>query len=369
MAKRTPIYDEHIKRGGKMTVYADFELPVEYEGLGLIKEHEAVRNAVGVFDVSHMGEFFIEGKDATAFTNTIFTNDVSKISDGECIYGMLCTENGGVVDDLLIYKFNDNKYLLIVNGANVQKDWKWINDHKDSFDAEIRDDSSKYSEIAIQGPKAQDTLKKLVDFNLEDLTFFHFRETKIAGTDAIISRTGYTGEDGFEVYCAWDQGGKMYQEIMKAGEAFGITPCGLGCRDTLRFEAALPLYGHELGEDRNPVQAGLKMFVDFDKKEDWVGKAALKKLADEGTPRKIIGLELKGKGIAREGAIIEKDGKEIGFVTTGYMSPTLGKVIANVLIDTDQAVIGNQVDVAVRNRKIPAEIISKRFLLKHTKNK
>lgn len=364
MGKKTPIYNEHVKKGGKMVEYAGYDLAVEYEGGGLIKEHEAVRNAVGVFDVSHMGEIFVEGKDATPYTNTIFTNDVESLADGACIYGMFCMEDGGVVDDLLIYKYDANKYLYVVNGANVEKDWKWMNDNKGSFDVELRNDTEKYAELAIQGPKAQATVQKLVDFNLDDLKYYTHKEAKVAGMDMIISRTGYTGEDGFELYPNWEDGEKAYQEVMKAGEEFGIMPCGLGCRDTLRFEASLPLYGHELSEEVNPVQAGLKFFLKFDKKENWIGKDALKKVADEGPKTKIIGMELKGKGIAREGARIEKDGKDIGYVTTGYLSPTLGKTIANILIDTDQAVVGNQVEVVMRKKKVPAEIISKRFLPK-----
>lgn len=369
MAKRTPIYDEHIRRGGKMVVYADYELPVDYKGGGLIPEHEAVRGAVGVFDVSHMGEIWVNGNDATSYTNTVFTGDVSKLQDGECVYGMMCKEDGGVVDDLLIYKYNEKKYLYVVNGANIEKDWEWVNDKKGNFDVELTNATENIAEIAVQGPKAQDTMQKLVDFDLDTLKFYHHMEAKVGGVECIVSRTGYTGEDGFEVYPYSKDGEKLYNEIMNAGEEFGIKPCGLGCRDTLRFEAALPLYGHELSETVTPVHAGLKMFLGFDKKENWIGKDALKKMAEEGPSQKIIGLELKGKGIAREGARVEKDGKDIGYVTTGYLSPTLGKCIANVLIDVGEAVIGNKVEVVVRNKKIPAEIISKKYLAKKTKSK
>lgn len=367
MAKKTPLYEEHLKAGGKVVDYAGWFLPVEYKGL--VSEHEAVRNRVGMFDVSHMGEITLLGKDARRFADYLTTNNILTLGEGRVIYGFLCDEQGGVVDDLLTYKASEEDIYLVVNAANVDKDYQWILDHKDGFDVEVTNVSDETGEVAVQGPDAEKTLQKLTDYDLSSIPFFAFRRNvKIAGVDCMISRTGYTGEDGFEVYSTREGIVKVWTAVLEAGKEFDLEPCGLGCRDTLRFEAALPLYGHEISSEITPLEAGFKFFVDLDK-EDFIGKKALGEQYAAGVKRKLIGLELVGKGIAREGMKVAKDGREIGHVTTGYLSPTLKKAIANVLLETDKAVLGDEVKVLIRNREVEAKLISKRFLNKNTKSK
>ncbi|MDO4792842.1 MAG: glycine cleavage system aminomethyltransferase GcvT [Filifactor alocis] len=367
MAKKTPLYEEHLKAGGKVVDYAGWFLPVEYKGL--VSEHEAVRNRVGMFDVSHMGEITLLGKDARRFADYLTTNNILTLGEGRVIYGFLCDEKGGVVDDLLTYKASEEDIYLVVNASNADKDYQWILDHKDGFDVEVTNVSDETGEVAVQGPDAEKTLQKLTDYDLSSIPFFAFRRNvKIAGVDCMISRTGYTGEDGFEVYSTREGIVKVWTAVLEAGAEFDLEPCGLGCRDTLRFEAALPLYGHEIDADITPLEAGFKFFVDLDK-EDFIGKKALNEQYAAGVKRKLIGLELLGKGIAREGMKVAKDGREIGHVTTGYLSPTLKKAIANVLIETEEAVLGNEVKVLIRNREVEAKLISKRFLNKNTKSK
>lgn len=362
-AKKTPLYDEHIKLGGNVVDYAGWFLPVEYEGL--VPEHEAVRNAVGLFDVSHMGEITVKGKDALAFVNYLMTNDIASIVDNQIIYTFMCNESGGVVDDLLVYRYDENFFYLVVNAGNTAKDWKWIQDHKGDFEVELENISDEVGEVAIQGPLAEKTLQKLTDFDLSSIKFFQLnRNVDIAGVNCMVSRTGYTGEDGFEVYCDNEGVVKVWQEILKAGEEFGIKPTGLGCRDTLRFEASLPLYGHEMDDVITPLEAGFKYFVKLDKDTDYIGKEALNKQWEEGLERKLVGIELIDKGIAREGYEVYKDGEKIGHVTTGYKSPTLGKVIGNALIKTEFTALGTEIDVKIRNKFAKAKVISKKFLKK-----
>jgi len=359
--RKTPLYEEHVKLGGKIVNYAGWLLPVQYEGL--IPEHEAVRNKAGLFDVSHMGSICVRGKEAEKFLDYLLTNDVSKMVVDQVIYTFMCYPDGGVVDDLLTYKFGDEEYMLIVNAANIAKDYDWIMDKKEGFDVEIENKSDETSILALQGPEAVNILQKLVDIDLSEIKSFHLRrDVNIAGVKAIISRTGYTGEDGFEIYV--DNVGvlKIWDELLKVGKDFGLKPAGLGARDTLRFEATLPLYGQEISKDINPLEAGLKFFVKLNKASDFIGKEALTKAQEEGLKRKMVGFELKERGIPREGYEVQKDGKVIGHVTTGYMSPTLKKSIGNALIDINEAEIGNEIDIIIRNKPVKAVIRDRKFL-------
>lgn len=368
MAKKTPLYEEHLKAGGKVVDYAGWFLPVEYKGL--VTEHEAVRNRVGMFDVSHMGEITLLGKDATRFADYLTTNNIKTLQDGHVIYGFLCMEDGGVVDDLLTYKASENDIYLVVNASNVDKDYQWILDHKEGFDVEVANVSEETGEVAVQGPDAEKTVQKLTDYDLSTIPFFAFRRNvMIAGVECMISRTGYTGEDGFEIYADREGIVKVWNAVIEAGAEFGLELCGLGCRDTLRFEAALPLYGHEISAEITPLEAGFKFFVDLEKEQDFIGKKALNEQYTAGVKRKLFGMELIGKGIAREGVKIAKDGREIGYVTTGYLSPTLKKAIANVLVETDQAFKDNEVKALIRNREVEAKFIAKKFLAKNIKSK
>ncbi|MBU5311824.1 glycine cleavage system aminomethyltransferase GcvT [Tissierella carlieri] len=362
-AKKTPLYDEHVGLGGKVVDYAGWYLPVQYEGL--VAEHEAVRNAVGLFDVSHMGEITIKGKDALAFVDYLMTNDISKVVDNQIVYTFMCAPDGGVVDDLLVYKLAHDDFYLVVNASNTAKDYEWILEQKGNFDVEITNISDTVGEVAIQGPLAQKVLQKLTETDLNTITFFTLnRKVDINGVECMISRTGYTGEDGFEVYTTNEGIVKVWKDILEAGKEEGIKPCGLGCRDTLRFEASLPLYGHEISAEINPLEGGFKYFVKLDKASDFIGKEALNKQWKEGLKRKLAGFEMIDRGIPREGYEIQKDGKVIGHVTTGYMSPTLKKNIGNALIAPEYTELGTEVDIMIRNKPAKAKIISKKFLNK-----
>lgn len=363
VAKKTPLYEEHIKVGGKVVDYEGWFLPVQYEGL--IAEHNAVRNEAGIFDVSHMGEVVIKGKDATDYVNYLVTNDIAKMVDNQVVYTFMCNPDGTVVDDFLVYKYNKNEYFLVVNASNTEKDFKWMIDNKKDYNIIIENRTDQLGVVAIQGPEAQNILQKLTETDLNSIEAFYFKEdVEISGVKCMVSRTGYTGEDGFEIYTDVDGIIEVWNKILEIGKEHGIKPAGLGCRDTLRFEASLPLYGQEISEDINPLEGGLKFFVKLKKESDFIGKEELNKQWDEGLKRKLIGFEMKGRGIPREGYEIQKDGKKIGHVTTGYMSPTLKKNIGNALVEADLAEIGNEFDIIIRNKPVKAEAISKRFLKK-----
>lgn len=363
VTKKTPLYDEHIKLGGKIVDYAGWFLPVQYEGL--IKEHEAVRNEAGIFDVSHMGEIMVKGKDALDYLQYLLTNDLSKMSDNQVLYAIMCYPDGGVVDDLLVYRYGQEEYLLVVNAANTEKDFKWMIDNKKDYNIIIENISDQVGEIALQGPKSERILQKLTDYDLSSIKYFHFkRDIEVAGVKCMVSRTGYTGEDGFEIYASSEDIVTVWNKLLEVGKEDGLKPAGLGARDTLRFEATMPLYGQEISEDVNPLEGGLKFAVKLDKEVDFIGKEALKKQWEEGFKRKVVGFEMLERGIPREGYEVYKDGRKIGYVTTGYLSPTLKKNIGNALIDINETQLGNEIDIMIRNKPVKAKIISRKFLKK-----
>lgn len=360
--KRTALYENHIESGGKIIDFAGWELPIQYESLEA--EHNAVRNAAGIFDVSHMGEVEIKGSYALKFVQNLVTNDVSIIENNQIVYTFMCYENGGIVDDLLVYKKNDNNFLLVVNASNISKDYEWMIKNSKGFDVEITNISNNISEIAIQGPKAQKILQKLTDFDLSSIKFFFFEQNlKIHNIECLVSRTGYTGEDGFEIYTNNNDIAVIWDSLLEAGKEEGLKPAGLGARDTLRFEASLPLYGNELSSEITPLEAGLGFFVKLNK-DNFIGKEVLVKQKSEGLKRKTVGFEIE-KGVARHGFEVYANDKKIGFVTTGYLSPTLGKSIGLALIDAEYAGIGNEIDIKVRKKLRKAKIISKRFYKKN----
>ena len=362
--KRTPLYDKHVEAKGKIIEFAGWEMPVQYEGL--THEHNAVRQKAGLFDVSHMGEVEVQGPEAGAFVQTLVTNNASVLEDNQVMYGMMCQEDGGVVDDLLVYKFDRNHFYLVINAANIDKDFAWIEKVSKTFDVEVHNVSDEVGEVAIQGPLAQEILQKVMKFDLKELAFFYTkRHVDVAGVNCMVSRTGYTGEDGFEVYSDAADILKVWDALLEAGKEEGLVPAGLGARDTLRFEACLPLYGHEINESITPLEAGLSFFVKLDN-DNFIGRDALIKQKTEGIPRKLVGFELE-KGIAREGCDVLKDGKKIGFVTTGYKSPTLGKSVGLALVEREYGEIGAEFEVQIRKHVRPAKIISKRFYKKNYK--
>ena len=357
--KKTCLHEAHVALGALMAPFAGYDMPIEYSGLDA--EHNAVRTAVGVFDVSHMGEVVVKGPDASAFVNHIFTNDIDTITDGKIAYGMMCRPDGGTVDDLLVYRCKADEYLLVVNASNAAKDYDWIVANKGDYDVEIIDRSDDYGQIAIQGPQAEEVLARFTDADLKALDFYTFTVVEGSETDGvpmIISRTGYTGEDGFEVYAAPKVIVDLWNRMIEAG----VTPCGLGCRDTLRFEAGLPLYGDELAEDITPIMAGLGMFVKLNKPQGFIGCEALARQKAEGPSRKLVGLEIDGAATARHGfEVLGKDDEVIGHITTGYNSLTLGKNLAMALIEAAYAPLGTEVKVRIRRKTLPARVVKKRF--------
>ena len=326
--KTTPLHERHIEAGASMSPFGGFDMPIEYEGI--VAEHEAVRRHVGVFDVSHMGEVAVSGPEAMRFVNYIFTNDVAALPVGRIVYGMMLHPDGGTIDDLLVYRMDEQKFLLVINASNIHKDVKWILTHAQAFNVRAVNVSDDWAEIAVQGPDAETTLMTVLGIDVTDLSFYTFKQL---ADGTIVSRTGYTG----------------------------VKPCGLGCRDTLRFEAGLPLYGDELADDISPVEAGLGMFVKLDK-DDFIGKEAIARQKAEGVRRKLVGLEIDGPAIARHGyEVLDTEGNVVGTVTTGYRSITLGRSLAMALVDAQHAALGTELQVRVRRKTFPARVIKKRF--------
>lgn len=354
--KRTCLYDKHVALGALISPFGGFDMPIQYSNI--IDEHQAVRQHCGVFDVSHMGEVLVTGKDAERYVNHIFTNDVRGIPHGKILYGMMCYEDGGVVDDLLVYKVADDRFFLVINASNIDKDWAWIQQQADGFEVTLEHQSDQYGELAIQGPEAEQVMEQILGIACKELAFYTF---KTIG-DVIVSRTGYTGEDGFEVYASADNINEYWDKLMAAG----IKPCGLGCRDTLRFEVGLPLYGDELSETITPIMAGLGIFVKLDK-EEFIGKEALAKQKVEGAPKKLVGIELHDKAIPRHGYSVLKDGNVIGEVTTGYHTISTDKSVCMALIDSQYAALDTPVEIQIRKKTFPGIVCKKRFYDKHYK--
>lgn len=354
--KRTCLYDKHVALGALISPFGGFDMPIQYSNI--IDEHQAVRQHCGVFDVSHMGEVLVTGKDAERYVNHIFTNDVRGIPHGKILYGMMCYEDGGVVDDLLVYKVADDRFFLVINASNIDKDWAWIQQQANGFEVTLEHQSDQYGELAIQGPEAEQVMEQILGIACKELAFYTF---KTIG-DVIVSRTGYTGEDGFEVYASADNINEYWDKLMAAG----IKPCGLGCRDTLRFEVGLPLYGDELSETITPIMAGLGIFVKLDK-EEFIGKEALAKQKAEGAPKKLVGIELHDKAIPRHGYSVLKDGNVIGEVTTGYHTISTDKSVCMALIDSQYAALDTPVEIQIRKKTFPGTVCKKRFYDKHYK--
>lgn len=355
--KRTPLYKEHVALGGKIVPFAGYELPVQYPA-GVIKEHLAVRTACGLFDVSHMGEIICEGEDALNNVNMLLTNDYSDLAINHARYSPMCNEKGGVVDDLIVYKEADDKFFIVVNAANKDKDFTWMQNHAFGK-VKFSDVSDEFAQIALQGPNSQQVLSSIV--KAEDIPEKYYTcnfHADFVGIDCIISRTGYTGEDGFEIYVASDKAAFVWNKLLEVGEKFGILPCGLGARDTLRLEAAMPLYGHEMNDDISPKEAGLGFFVKM-AKDDFIGKKALEA---RGVPIiRRVGLKVTGRGILREQQEIFIDGKKIGVTTSGTHCPFLKQAVALALVDADHREVGTKVQVNVRGRMVDAEIVKLPF--------
>ena len=353
---KTCLYDSHVALGAKMSPFAGFIMPIQYAGI--VQEHLAVRQHVGMFDVSHMGEIFVEGPDAEAFVNHIFTNEIRGFEPGKVLYGMMCYPDGGTVDDLLVYReFEKDHFLLVVNAANIDKDFDWIKEQVKGFNCTVRNESPVWGQIAVQGPEAEKTVMDVLGYKeAAELGFYTFCDVEYKGKRLILSRTGYTGEDGFELYTTIENTIEIWDRLLKAG----VQPCGLGCRDTLRFEAGLPLYGDELSPEISPVMAGLGMFCKYEK--DFIGKEALLDQKAGNLEKKLVGIEIFDKAIPRAGYPVElEDGTEVGVVTTGYHSISLDKSICFALVAKEYSALDTPLSIRIRKKVFPGKVIKKRF--------
>ena len=367
--KRTCLFDKHVSMGAMMVEFGGFDMPLLYQSAGIAPEHYAVREHVGLFDVSHMGEVTVKGKDAERYVQHIFTNDIAGAPVGKIYYGMMCYENGGTVDDLLVYKMGENDFFLVINAANIDKDWAWMQEHAAGFDIDLQNRSDYYGQIAVQGPESEDVMERVLGLECKELTFYTCKtiltphSTLHTPQEIIVSRTGYTGEDGFEVYGSHEFINDCWDKLVAAG----VQACGLGCRDTLRFEVGLPLYGDELSADITPIMAGLGMFVKLDKAE-FIGKEALAKQKAEGPAKKLVGIELADKAIPRHGyTVLNMEGEPIGEVTTGYHTLSSDKSVCMALVDAQYAKLDTELQIQIRKKVFPGKVVKKQFYNKSYK--
>ena len=354
--KKTTLHDIHASLGAKLVEFAGFWMPVQYRGI--IDEHRKVRNSVGVFDVSHMGEFEFRGKNALEFLQRMTINDVSKLAEYQAQYSAICYPDSGIIDDVIVYRWPDH-YMMVVNASNIDKDFSWLLEHK-MFDVDLSNVSDQYSLLAVQGRHAQATLQKIANVDLAAIKYYWFASGEIAGAPAFISRTGYTGEDGFEIGFLNQYSEKIWNAIFEAGKEFEIEPIGLGARDTLRLEMKYCLYGNDIDQTTNPLEAGLGWITKLDK-GDFIGREAMVKMKAAGLPRKLVGFEVEGKNIARHGYPILKDGAAIGQVTSGTFSPSLEKSIGLGYIATEQSAVGSEFAIDIRGRAAKAKVVKTPF--------
>lgn len=357
--KKTPLYDQHVALGAKMVPFAGYEMPVQYAGVS--HEHHVVRQKVGMFDVSHMGEFWVEGADATAFLNSVTSNDVAKLTPGKVQYSCLPNATGGIVDDLLVYCVNDTKYMLVVNASNMAKDWAWLQQFAGNFDVRMNDASEGTALLAVQGPLAAQALQSLTDLDLGAMTYYTFGIGSFAGvSNVVVSATGYTGAGGFEIYIPNAHAAATWDAIIAAGAPFGLEPIGLGARDTLRLEMGFCLYGNDIDDTTSPIEAGLGWITKFTK--EFTNSAALKAQKEQGVARKLVGIKMIDRGIPRHGyPIVDASGAAVGEVTSGTMAPSLNEAIGMAYVPTASAAPGSTVWVEVRGKALKAEVVSLPF--------
>lgn len=355
--KRTPLYERHAQLGARLVEFGGWEMPVQYTGI--LEEHRAVREQAGLFDVCHMGEIRITGTGAVEFLRRMLTNDPETLAAGQAQYTLMCNPNGGTIDDLLTYRLGEEEYLLVVNASNTDKDYVWLADHADT-NVQVRNISDNKGLVALQGPAAEAILQPLTEVDLSALSYYHITDGEVDDISALVSRTGYTGEDGFEIMVNAGHVGGLWDTLLEAGEEHGLVPAGLGARDTLRLEAAMPLYGHELDEDINPLEAGLGYFVKLDK-PDFIGRDALAETKKQGLDCKLIGFQVIERGIARQGYEIQHDGETVGEVTSGTYAPYLEKVIGMGFVPPDLTEPGTRIEIAIRGRPVEAEVVKRPF--------
>ena len=358
MNKRTCLYERHCQAGALIQPFGGFDMPIQYTSI--IDEHNAVRQHCGVFDVSHMGEIVVTGPDAEKYVNHIFTNDITDAPIHKIYYGMMLYPDGGTVDDLLVYKMAPNHFFIVVNAANIDKDDAWMREQARGFDVVLENKSDYYGQLAVQGPESPSVMEEVLKIPCSELVFYTCKTLKVDGEEIIVSRTGYTGEDGFEIYGSTKFIVKQWDQLMASHRC---VPCGLGCRDTLRFEVGLPLYGDELSKDISPVMAGLSMFCKLDKPE-FIGKDALVEQKTNGVAQRLRGIELDDKAVPRHGYTVLKDGKPVGIVTTGYRLISVDKSCAVALVDASLK-LGDRVEIQIRRKTFPGTIVKKKFYDKH----
>src|SRR6266496_5162120 len=357
--KRTPLYEQHRAMGARLVEFGGWEMPVQYSSI--LEEHEAVRTRAGLFDVSHMGEFKAEGPGALTFLQYLVPNDVSRLAIGQALYTQLCLPNGNAIDDLLIYHLAEDRYMLVVNAGNIEKDFAWVEKQAKNFkDVQVTNQSDTTALLALQGPAAQDILQPLTHTDLSSIKYYHFAPGAVDGVHCIISRTGYTGEDGFELYCASIDVVKLWNDLLETGKPHGLLPAGLGARDTLRLEAGFCLYGHELDEQTNPLEANLGWTVKLNK-EEFIGRDALLKIKKQGPKRKLIGIEMIERGVCRGGYAIFEGEQQIGALTSGAPSPALSKNIGMGYVEASHAVVGKPVYIDIRGKRTAAQIVALPF--------
>ena len=355
--KKTSLYEIHKQNNAKIVEFAGWLMPVLYKGIR--EEHLGVRESAGLFDVSHMGELLIRGNEAFRFCQYITTNDLGKIEPGQAQYTLICYESGGVVDDVIIYKIDEREYLLCVNAANTEKDFRWVGSNSGNFDVNVTNVSSDYSQLALQGPNSPDILKGVLGSEIETIKKFRFKNIEWSGLDLIAARTGYTGEEGFEIFLPWSKGPELWKGLMEEGEKHGLVLSGLGARDTLRLEMGYSLYGFEIDKDINPFEAGLERYVKLDK-GDFIGKESLESYGQKGMKRELIAFEMVERGIPRNGYPILSAGGIVGYVTSGTLSPSLGKSLGLGLVNS-RDLIDDEIQVEIRNNKRKAKIVSLPF--------
>jgi len=360
--KRTPLYAAHVKAGARMVEFGGWHMPVQYTGI--IEEHRRVRASVGLFDVSHMGEFEIEGPEALAALQTLTTNDVAALEVGQVQYSLLCYPEGGIVDDLTVYRLGVEHFMITVNASNIEKDWAWVTTHGAS--ARWRNISAETGLIAVQGPRAEDVVAGLADHDVRAIGYYHFARGKIAGVTTLVSRTGYTGEDGFELYLPWNDTERVWTALLGAGKSVDAAPIGLGARDTLRLEMRYALYGNDIDATTNPLEAGLGWVVK-PAKGDFLGKAAIERVRADGPRRRLVGIEMADRSIARHGYAVLVNGRRVGEVTSGSYGPSVDKSIAMAYLETELAAVGTAVDVEIRSHARAARVVKTPFHPPHVK--
>ncbi len=360
--RHTALHNWHVDHGGRMVEFAGWDMPIQYTSI--IEEHLSVRERAGLFDIGHMGRLRFTGPDACSLLDRLLTNDVTRLAVGQVRYSLICNESGGTLDDVLVYRFADCDR-LVVNASNREKIINWIHQHCGNADVEMTDETLDTSMTAVQGPESLDLLQPMTDVDLSQLRYFTAIETTLNGLEALVSRTGYTGEDGFEIVVSADGGQRMWESLIASGKPVGLLPCGLGCRDTLRLEAAMPLYGHEMDETTDPLTAGLGFGVKL-KAGDFIGKEALLHIAQQPLEKQRVGLRLNGRRIAREGAQVFAENGQVGVVTSGTFSPTLEQPIAMAYVSTDVSDIGTAVQVDLRGQRVAAEIVDLPFYKRST---